>query len=122
VLWPKDLRQAHTAWVQDQEEHPPVQQGRQAFDLAARLLQRSAIVGVSPNVVVRYLPLMLFDIARQWINDLAENSIQTWFDMQIAFNQTSREPKTDLTTSETSNGAGGQTTRPPELSLRGGLI
>jgi hypothetical protein len=28
---------------------------------------------------------MLFGTARQWINDLAENSIQTWFDMQIAF-------------------------------------
>jgi hypothetical protein len=28
---------------------------------------------------------MLSGIAWQWINDLAENSIQTWFDMQIAF-------------------------------------
>jgi hypothetical protein len=37
--------------------------------------------GGSPNVDVRYLPLMLSGIARQWINDLAENSIQTWFDM-----------------------------------------
>jgi hypothetical protein len=42
-------------------------------------------IGGSPNVVVRYLPLMLFGIARQWINDLAENSIRTWFDMQTAF-------------------------------------
>jgi hypothetical protein len=25
--------------------------------------------------------------ARQWINDLAENSIQTWFDMQMAFTE-----------------------------------
>jgi hypothetical protein len=32
-------------------------------------------VGGSPNVVVRYLPLMLFGTTRQWINDLAENSI-----------------------------------------------
>jgi hypothetical protein len=38
-------------------------------------------VGGSPNVVVRYLPQMLSDMARQWINNLAENSIQTWFDM-----------------------------------------
>jgi hypothetical protein len=41
--------------------------------------------GGSPNVVVRYLPLRLSGTARQWINDLAENSIQTWFDMQTAF-------------------------------------
>jgi hypothetical protein len=41
--------------------------------------------GGSPNVAVRYLPLMLSGIARQWINKLAENSIQTWFDMQTAF-------------------------------------
>jgi hypothetical protein len=31
--------------------------------------------------------LMLLGTARQWINDLAENSIQTWFDMQIAFTE-----------------------------------
>jgi hypothetical protein len=41
----------------------------------------------SPNVAVRYLPLMLSGTARQWINDLAENSIQTWFNMQIAFTE-----------------------------------
>jgi hypothetical protein len=28
---------------------------------------------------------MLFGTARQWINDLAENSIQTWCDMQTTF-------------------------------------
>jgi hypothetical protein len=43
--------------------------------------------GGSPNVVVCYLPLMLSGTARQWINDLAENSIQTWFDMQTAFTE-----------------------------------
>jgi hypothetical protein len=43
--------------------------------------------GASPNVAARYLPLMLSGTARQWINDLAENSIQTWFDMQIAFTE-----------------------------------
>jgi hypothetical protein len=43
--------------------------------------------GGSPNVVVRNLPLMLSATARQWINDLMENSIQTWFDMQIAFTE-----------------------------------
>jgi hypothetical protein len=37
--------------------------------------------GGSPNVTAHYLPLMLSGIVRQWINDLAENSIQTWFDM-----------------------------------------
>jgi hypothetical protein len=31
--------------------------------------------GGSPNIAVRYLPLMLSGIARQWINDLVENSI-----------------------------------------------
>jgi hypothetical protein len=41
----------------------------------------------SPNVDVRYLPLMIFGMARQWINDLVENSIQTWFDMQIVFTE-----------------------------------
>jgi hypothetical protein len=30
---------------------------------------------------------MLSGTARQWINDLAENSIQTWFDMQTAFTE-----------------------------------
>jgi ribonuclease HI len=30
---------------------------------------------------------MLFGTARQWIHDLAENSIQTWFDMQTAFTE-----------------------------------
>jgi hypothetical protein len=35
----------------------------------------------SPNVDVRYLPLTLSGMVRQWINDLMENSIQTWFDM-----------------------------------------
>jgi hypothetical protein len=43
--------------------------------------------GGSPNVAVRSLPLMLSGTARQWINDLAENSIQTWFDMQTAFTE-----------------------------------
>jgi hypothetical protein len=43
--------------------------------------------GGSPNVIVRYLPLMLSGTAWQWINDLAENSIQTWFDMQTAFTE-----------------------------------
>jgi hypothetical protein len=43
--------------------------------------------GGSPNVVVRYLPMMLSGTARQWINDLAENSIQTWFDIQTAFTE-----------------------------------
>jgi hypothetical protein len=42
-------------------------------------------VGGSPNIVVRYLSLMLSGTARQWINDLAENFIQTWFDMQTVF-------------------------------------
>jgi hypothetical protein len=41
----------------------------------------------SPNFAVRYLPMMLSSTVRQWINDLAENFIQTWFDMQIAFTQ-----------------------------------
>jgi hypothetical protein len=41
--------------------------------------------GGSPNVAVCYLPLMLSGTARLWINDLAETSIQTWFDMQTAF-------------------------------------
>jgi hypothetical protein len=31
--------------------------------------------GELPNVDVRYLPLMLSGTARQWINNLAENSI-----------------------------------------------
>jgi hypothetical protein len=43
--------------------------------------------GGSPNIAVCYLPLMLSGTARQWINDLAENSIQTWFDMQTAFTE-----------------------------------
>jgi hypothetical protein len=43
--------------------------------------------GGSPNVFLRYLPLMLSGIVRQWINDLAENSIQTWSDMQTAFTE-----------------------------------
>jgi ABC-type uncharacterized transport system fused permease/ATPase subunit len=30
---------------------------------------------------------MLSGTARQWINDLAKNFIQTWFDMQIAFTE-----------------------------------
>jgi hypothetical protein len=30
---------------------------------------------------------MLSGTARQWINDLAENSIQTWFDMQTTFTE-----------------------------------
>jgi hypothetical protein len=30
---------------------------------------------------------MLSGTVRQWINDLAENSIQTWFDMQTAFTE-----------------------------------
>jgi hypothetical protein len=30
---------------------------------------------------------MLSGTAWQWINDLAENSIQTWFDMQTAFTE-----------------------------------
>jgi hypothetical protein len=30
---------------------------------------------------------MLSGTAQQWITDLAENSIQTWFDMQIAFTE-----------------------------------
>jgi hypothetical protein len=30
---------------------------------------------------------MLSGTARQWINDLVENSIQTWFDMQTAFTE-----------------------------------
>jgi hypothetical protein len=41
--------------------------------------------GGSPNVAVCYLPLMLSGIAWQWINNLVENSIQTWFDMQSVF-------------------------------------
>jgi hypothetical protein len=43
--------------------------------------------GGSPNVAVRYLPLMQSGIARQWINDLAKNSIQTCFDTQTAFTE-----------------------------------
>jgi hypothetical protein len=30
---------------------------------------------------------MLSGTTRQWINELAENSIQTWFDMQTAFTE-----------------------------------
>jgi hypothetical protein len=41
--------------------------------------------GGSPNIDVRYLPLILSGTAWQWINDLAANSIQTWFNMQTAF-------------------------------------
>jgi hypothetical protein len=43
--------------------------------------------GGSTNIVVRYLLLMLSGTGRQWINDLAENSIQTWFDMQTTFTE-----------------------------------
>ena len=38
-----------------------------------------------PDVAVRYLPLMLTGMARQWLNDLDPKSIHCWFDMQIAF-------------------------------------
>jgi hypothetical protein len=51
------------------------------------LINTVQFAGGFPNIVVRYLPLMLSGTARQWINDLAENSIQTWFDMQIAFTE-----------------------------------
>jgi hypothetical protein len=70
------------------------------------------------NVVVRYLRLMLSGTARQWINDLAENSIQTWFDMQTAFTKNLRVPIRDPITLVTSKGADGLTMRPPKLSLR----
>jgi hypothetical protein len=43
--------------------------------------------GGSPNIAVCYLPLMPSGIVRQWINDLVENFIQTWFDMQTAFTE-----------------------------------
>jgi hypothetical protein len=35
---------------------------------------------------------MLSGTARQWINDLVENSIQTWCDMQTAFNENFEGP------------------------------
>jgi hypothetical protein len=63
---------------------------------------------------------MLSRTARQWINDLAKNSIQTWFDMQTAFTKnfegTYKRPHNigDL------QGADRLTTRPPELSSRDG--
>src|SRR4051812_3194410 len=39
----------------------------------------------NPNVVVKYLPLMLTGTARQWIDDLPKKSICNWLDMQEAF-------------------------------------
>jgi hypothetical protein len=63
---------------------------------------------------------MLSGTARQWINDLAENSIQTWFDMQTTFTEnfegTYKRPQTLVT----SKGANEPTMRPPELSSRDG--
>ena len=38
-------------------------------------------------VDVRYLPLMLQNTARSWINELPENSIHNWYDMQSQFFQ-----------------------------------
>src|SRR4051812_29733868 len=43
------------------------------------------IAGRNPNVVVKYLPLMLTWMALQWIDDLMEKSICNWLDMQEAF-------------------------------------
>jgi hypothetical protein len=78
--------------------------------------------GGSPNVDVRYLPLMLSGTARQWINDLAENSIQTWFDMQTAFTKNFEGTYKRPHNIGDSNGADGLTTRLPELSSHDGLI
>jgi hypothetical protein len=58
----------------------------------------------TPNVAVRYLSLMLSGTTQQCINDLADNSIQTWFDMQIGLPTTLRAPTSELTTLETTNG------------------
>ena len=43
------------------------------------------IAGGSDNTAVRYLPLMLTDTARAWIDGLPELSINNWLDMQEAF-------------------------------------
>jgi hypothetical protein len=54
--------------------------------------------GGTPNIIVRYLPLNLTGIARQWLNDLPEKSIQNWFDMEDTFKNyfegTYRQPQT----------------------------
>src|SRR3954453_23020864 len=39
----------------------------------------------NPNIIVKYLPLMLSGTTRQWIDDLPERSIYNWLDMQEAF-------------------------------------
>ena len=43
------------------------------------------IAGGNPNVVVKYLPLMLTGTSQQWIDDLPEKSICNWLDMHEAF-------------------------------------
>jgi hypothetical protein len=63
---------------------------------------------------------MLSGTARQWINDLAENSIQTWFNMKLRSPKTLRVLTRDPIILVTSKGADGLTMRPPELSLRDG--
>ena len=41
--------------------------------------------GGTPNITVQCLPLVLVGTARQWLQDLLEKSINTWFDLRIAF-------------------------------------
>ena len=41
--------------------------------------------GGNSLVATRYLPLMLRKMARSWLNELPENTIHNWYDMQSAF-------------------------------------
>jgi hypothetical protein len=53
--------------------------------------------GGSPNVVVRYLPLMLFGTARQWINDWRKIPSKPGLTCKLCSRKTSRVPTSDLT-------------------------
>jgi hypothetical protein len=63
------------------------------------------------------LPQMLSGTARQWINDLAANSIQTGSTCKLHSPKTSRGLTRDPITLVTSNGP---MTRPSKLSLHDG--
>jgi hypothetical protein len=57
------------------------------------------IKNTSELIMVRYLPMMMKDAARNWIHGLSSNSIHSWYEMRRVFIRnfegTYRQPATD---------------------------
>ena len=82
------LRASHQDGVLPERVHAPKGNGSAKLeDWLADYVTAVGIAGGNKRVAVRYVPLMLQGSARTWLNNLPDESVNSWLDFEEVFNR-----------------------------------